>query len=102
MCSLHSYRSCEENKMEHFSQMTSMKLMRKYSSRDLFILLTGNAGKEYIKEVTGFLNTWAQDTPMRSIKLKAIQAMHALLLQNPSKTSKSRDHLDALERRQQF
>ena len=70
--------------------------------KNLFMLPTGNAGKKYIKDVTKLLNTWAQDSPLRSISLKAIHNMLALLLQKPSKTSKSRDHLDALERRLQL
>ena len=56
--------------------------------KNLFTLPTGNAGKKYIKEVTKLLNTWTQDTPLRSISLKAIYTMSALLLQKPSKTSK--------------
>ena len=70
--------------------------------KNLFMLPTGNAGKKYIKDVTRLLNTWTQDSPLRSISLKAIHNMLALLLQKPSKTSKSRDHLDALERRLQL
>ena len=57
---------------------------------NLFMLPTGNAGKKYIKEVTRLLNLWTQSTPLRSISLKAIHTMSALLSQKPSKTSKSR------------
>lgn len=67
--------------------------------KNLFILPTGNAGKNYIKEVTKLLNAWTQDSPLRQVSLKAIHTMPALLLQKPSKTSKSKDHLKALERR---
>ena len=66
------------------------------------MLPTGNAGKKYIKEVTRLLNAWTQNTPLRSISLKAIHTMLALLLQRPSKTSKSRYYLDALEKRLQL
>ena len=52
------------------------------------MLPTGNAGKKYIKEVTKLLNAWTQDTPLRSISLKAIHTMPALLSHKPSKTSK--------------
>ena len=67
--------------------------------KNLFMLPTGNAGKNYIKEVTRLLNAWTHDTPLRLVSLKAIHTMPALLLQKPSKTSKSKDHLNALERR---
>ena len=70
--------------------------------KNIFMLPTGNAGKKYIKEVTRLLNAWTQNTPLRSISLKAIHTMLALLLQKPSKTSKSRDYLDALEKRLQL
>ena len=70
--------------------------------KNLFMGPAGNAGKKYIKEVTRLWNAWTQDTPLRSISLKTIHTMSALLLQKPSKTSKSRDHLDALERRLQL
>ena len=55
------------------------------------MLPTENAGKK-----------WTQDTPLRSVGLKETHTMPALLLQKPSKTSKNRDHLDALERRLQL
>ena len=48
------------------------------------------------------MNAWTQDTPLRSISLKAIHITPALLIQKPSKTSKSRDHWYALERRLQL
>ena len=65
------------------------------------MLPTGNAGKKYIKKFIRLFKAWTQDTPLRSISLKAINTMPALLLQKPSKTSK-RDHLDVLERRLQL
>ena len=69
--------------------------------KNLFMSPTEKAGKKHIKEVTRLLNAWTQDTPLRSISLKAIHTMLVLLIQKPSKTSKSRDHLDTLERRLQ-
>ena len=69
--------------------------------KNLFMSPTENAGKKHIKEVTRLLNAWTQDTPLRSISLKAIHTMLVLLIQKSSKTSKSRDHLDTLERRLQ-
>ena len=37
--------------------------------------------------------------PLKTVAMKAVHIMPALLFQNPSKTSKSRDHVKALERR---
>ena len=57
-----------------------------FQQKNLFILPTGNAGKKYIKEVTRLLNAWTQDTPLRSISLRARHTIPVLLLQKPSKT----------------
>ena len=45
------------------------------------------------------MNLWIQDTPSKSISLKAVHVMPALLLQKSSKPSKAKNHLQALERR---
>ena len=63
------------------------------------MLPSGAVGKRYVEEVTRLMELCTQDTPLKSISLKAIHAMPALLLQKPSKSSKARDHLQALERR---
>ena len=63
---------------------------------------TGNTEKKYIKEVSRILNSWTQDSLLRSIILKVIHIMRVLLLQKLCNTSKSRDHLDALKRRLQL
>ena len=59
----------------------------------------GAAGKRYVKEVTRLMKLWIQDTPLKSISLKAVHFMPTLLLQKPSKSSEAEDHLQALERR---
>ena len=83
MCSVLLHRWCGEQELEHFLQMTSMKIMRKpFSGEKIFFMLpTGNVGKKYIKEVTRLLNTWRQDVPLRSFSLNAIHTMPVLLLQ---------------------
>ena len=60
---------------------------------------TGAAGKKFIDETSRLLDQWTNNTPLKNIALKAIHVMPALLLQKPSKTSKAKDHLRALERR---
>ena len=67
--------------------------------KNLFLLPTGSAGKKYIEETTRLMNEWLQDSPMKDICFKAIMLMPNLLLQKPSRNSKSKDHLLALERR---
>ena len=45
------------------------------------------------------LNAWVEKSPLRQCAMTAIHIMPALLLQKPSKSSKSKDHTLALERR---
>ena len=66
--------------------------------RNLFMMPSGVAGKKYVEEITPLLKLWLQDSPLKSIILKAIHVIPALLLQKPSKNSKSKDHLVSLER----
>lgn len=70
-----------------------------YWKRNLFMLPNGNAGKSYIRETTRLLNAWIENTPLRAIALEAIHIMPALLLQKPSQASKSKEHVEALNRR---
>jgi len=67
--------------------------------RNLFLLPKGSSGKDYLREVTRLCNAWSENTPLRECSWKAIHIMPALLLQKPSKTSKSKDHVNALQRR---
>ena len=57
----------------------------------------GSSGKKYISDTTRLFNLWV-NTPYQSVALKGIHVMPALLLQKPSKSSKSKEHLEALTR----
>ena len=50
-------------------------------------------------ETTKLMNGWTNNSPFKDIAFMAIHVMHSLLLQKPSKTSKAKDHLKALEGR---
>ena len=67
--------------------------------KNMFLLPSGQAGKRYVDETTRLMNEWLHDSPMKDVAFKAIMIMPNLLLQKPSKKSKSKDHLKALERR---
>lgn len=73
-----------------------------YWRKNLFLLPTGTAGKRYIDEITRLMNDWLDNTALKNISFKAIMVMPNLLLQKPSKNSKAKDHLKALERRLQL
>ena len=61
--------------------------------KNLFMLPSGASGKKYVEEVTRLMKLWIQDTPLKSVSLKAVHVMPPLLLQKPSKSSKAKDHL---------
>ena len=63
------------------------------------MLPTGAAAKKYIAETTKLMNGWTNNSPLKDMAFKAIHIMPSLFLQKPSRTSKAKDHLKALERR---
>ena len=70
-----------------------------YWRKNVFMVPTGASGKKFIHEITRPFDQCTNDTPLKSIALKAIHVMAALLLQKQSRKSKARDPLIALERR---
>ena len=62
--------------------------------KNLFMLPTGRAGKDYIDEITQLLNVWIQDA-----RIQAIMVMSSLILQKPSRNSKAKDHSEAIRRK---
>ena len=60
---------------------------------------SGKCSKRYIEEITRPLNEWVSDSPLKDISFKAIVIMPNVLLQKPSKTSKSKKQQLPLERR---
>ena len=69
-----------------------------YWENNLLMLPSGSAGKQFIEETTKLMNEWLYGSPLKDTAFKAILIMPRLLLQKPSKKSKSREHLKALER----
>jgi len=67
--------------------------------QNLFKLPSGSAGKEFIREITRLVKAWNSNSILVDIAWKCIMVMPALLLQKPSKLSKSKDHTEALKRR---
>ena len=60
--------------------------------------LTGASRIKFINEITRRFDQWSNNTSLKSITLKTIRVIQALLLQKPSRKSKARDHVIALER----
>ena len=57
----------------------------------------GQAENSFIDEISRLMNEWIHDSPLKDIAFKAIMIMSGLLLQKPSRKSKSNDHLKSLE-----
>jgi len=67
--------------------------------RNLFLLPTGKAGKDFIDECTRLIHEWTNNSPLRDISIKALMVMPSLLLQKPSRTSKAKEHGELLQKR---
>ena len=70
-----------------------------FYKQNIFKLPSGTAGKEFIREMTRLLRQWSSKSALRDVAWKCIMVLPALLLQKPSKESKSKDHVAALKRR---
>lgn len=67
--------------------------------RNIFLVPSGRAGKDFVRELTRLINAYAESTALESVALQAVMTACVLLLQKPHVGSKARDHEDALERR---
>ena len=54
-----------------------------YWKKNLFLLPSGKAGKQYIDETTKLMNEWLPESPVKDIAFKAIKIMSNLPLQKP-------------------
>ena len=67
--------------------------------RNTFSVPYGSAGKKFVSELSKLYRAYAEGSALEPIALKATTVMSLLLLQKPSRNSKSRDHSACLERR---
>ena len=67
--------------------------------KNLFLVPTGKAGKEYITLKAEWLNKFNTGSTHKYLALKTFFILPNLLLQKPSPTSKAKDHSKALEER---
>ena len=64
-----------------------------------FKVPTGKAGKEFVQELSRLFSAFASAFSMESIALRAATVLPILLLQNPHRRSKAKEHATCLERR---
>ena len=62
---------------------------------------SGSIGKAFVSEIARLFQAYADSSSLESIAMKAITVLQVLLLQKPSRTSKSSDHVKHLKRRLQ-
>ena len=67
--------------------------------RNVFLVPSGRVGKQFIRELTSLFNAYASGSALETSALEAAMTACAVLLQKPHASSKSRDHVQALERR---
>ena len=79
----------------YWKQVPGSKKWRK----NILMVTSGGDGKNFIKEITGLINLWTDDSPLENVALIAIHVIPALLIRKPNKNSKAKDHVAALEKR---
>ena len=67
--------------------------------RNLFQVPSGNAGKSFVSELARLYQAYADSSSLECIAMKATTVFPILVLQKPSRTSKSKDHVKHLQRR---
>ena len=66
---------------------------------NLFLVPFGSAGTSFVKEVARLFQAFADGSSLECICMKAITLIQSLLLQKPSKRSKTKVHICHLKRR---
>ena len=67
--------------------------------KNLFKVPSGAQGKAYVKATSKVINYYVNNSPLQNVAMTALMVMPALLLQKPSKRSKTKDHVRHLEDR---
>ena len=69
---------------------------------NLFLVPTGSAGNSFVQELARLLQAFADGSSLECVSMKAVIILQALVLQKPSRTSKTRDHISHLKRRMEL
>lgn len=67
--------------------------------RNYFTVPFGNAGKKFVSELSQLYLAFGSASTLEAVALKAATIFPILLLQKPSRASKTKDHIKCLERR---
>jgi hypothetical protein len=67
--------------------------------RNCFSVPFGKAGKDFVRELSRLYSAYGSASALEQVALKAAVVLPILLLQKPSRTSKTKQHITLLERR---
>ena len=67
--------------------------------RNTFLIPSGSAGKDFVRELTRLYQAFADNSSLSSISLTAAVVLQVLLLQKPHARSKAKEHTALLRRR---
>ena len=66
---------------------------------NLFLAPHGNVGNSFVQELARLFRAFAEGSSLECVCMKAVTVLQILTLQKPSRTSKTRDHINHLRRR---
>ena len=69
---------------------------------NLFLVPSGSAGNSFVQELARLLQAFTDGSSLECVSMKAVIILQALVLQKPSRTSKTRDHISHLKRRMEL
>ena len=67
--------------------------------KNTFLVPYGKTGRDFIEQLTKYINNWNNGLEMQHISLKAAVVHLALGLQKPSQKSKAKEHQECLAKR---
>lgn len=67
--------------------------------RNIFKILSGKAGKLFVRELARLFKAYAECSTLEGIALNAAMLLPILVLQKPHRNSKSKDHIKCIETR---
>ena len=68
--------------------------------RNLFKIPSSRQRKAFVQEMASLFQCYTDASAREKVALKAAKVLPALVLQKPSKISKSKDHIKCIERKQ--
>ena len=86
-------KTLDDANLEHTFMKTA------HYKQNLFALPSGNSGKAFVSETSRLLEIYNSNSAGATSSLFAFSLLPVLLLQKPSKNSKSRDHVNCLQQR---